>query len=124
MKSILETSIYLIVMSFISLISLDFISMNTRVSKVNELAQYTRDVAQIYGESSEEHILDNDTIDMIQNHLSPFDVAFSYSYFQSSDTYDYYRFRLDYSMKSRIFAIDRKQYCTGIIRTARKWEDI
>ena len=40
MKNILESSIYLVLMSFICIISVQFIIINTKVSKVNEVSTY------------------------------------------------------------------------------------
>ena len=42
MKIIVEASAYLVILSFICLISLDFIAVNKSVSKGSELQQYKR----------------------------------------------------------------------------------
>ena len=49
MKIIVEASAYLVILSFICLISLDFIAVNKSVSKGSELQQYIKDVIQING---------------------------------------------------------------------------
>ena len=56
MKSILETSLYLIVMVIITLISIDFITMNISVSKANEKKQYIQHMIEIYGKSEQKHM--------------------------------------------------------------------
>ena len=47
MKIIVEASAYLVILSFICLISLDFIAVNKSVSKGSEVQQYIKDVIQI-----------------------------------------------------------------------------
>lgn len=49
MKSVLETSLYLFLMSFICFISIKFIAMNEDVTKVNELASYTENYIEAMG---------------------------------------------------------------------------
>ena len=40
MKSVLETSLYLIIMSWMCIISVQFIVMNSKITKVNEISTY------------------------------------------------------------------------------------
>lgn len=49
MKNILESSIYLVLMSFICIISVQFIIINTKVSKVNEVATYIENYIEANG---------------------------------------------------------------------------
>lgn len=53
MKSIIESSVYLIIMSIICIISLDFIFINKSICKGQELQQYIRDTILIYGEKQQ-----------------------------------------------------------------------
>lgn len=61
MKIIVEASAYLVILSFICLISLDFIAVNKSVSKGSEVQQYIKDVIQINGISYEHRDIDYDT---------------------------------------------------------------
>ena len=45
MKIIVEASAYLVILSFICLISLDFIAVNKSVSKGSEVQQYIKELA-------------------------------------------------------------------------------
>lgn len=58
MKIIVEASAYLVILSFICLISLDFIAVNKSVSKGSEVQQYIKDVIQINGISYEHRDID------------------------------------------------------------------
>ena len=81
MKIIVEASAYLVILSFICLISLDFIAVNKSVSKGSELQQYIKDVIQING--------------------------ISYEYFDAAADYDYYRLNIKYPVKSRLFGLNK-----------------
>ena len=116
MKSILETSLYLIVMVIITLISIDFITMNISVSKANEKKQYIQHMIEIYGKSEENHQFDSETIDKVKSELGGKDTLFDYEYMDSTQTHDYYRIYLKYGIQSNVFKIYKLHTFYGIVR--------
>ena len=50
MKSVLETSLYLIIMSWMCIISVQFIVMNSKITKVNEISTYIENFVEAKGE--------------------------------------------------------------------------
>ena len=116
MKSILETSLYLIVMVIITLISIDFITMNISVSKANEKKQYIQHMIEIYGKSEENHQFDSETIDKVKSELGGKDTLFDYEYIDSTQTHDYYRIYLKYGIQSNVFKIYKLHTFYGIVR--------
>lgn len=116
MKSILETSLYLIVLVIITLISIDFITMNISVSKANEKEQYIQHMIEIYGKSEENHQLDSETIDKVKAELGGIDTLFDYEYMDSTETYDYYKIYLKYGIQSNVFKIQKLHTFYGIVR--------
>ena len=49
MKNIIESSVYLVLMSFICVLSVQFIIINTKVTKVNEVATYIENYIEANG---------------------------------------------------------------------------
>ena len=49
MKNIIETSCYLLIMTLICYISLEFVIMNTEISDVVKMRQYASHYIEIYG---------------------------------------------------------------------------
>ena len=98
MKIIVEASAYLVILSFICLISLDFIAVNKSVSKGSELQQYIKDVIQINGISYEHRDIDYDTNKKVC------EIAAQYG---AAADYDYYRLNIKYPVKSRLFGLNK-----------------
>ncbi len=103
MKIIVEASAYLVILSFICLISLDFIAVNKSVSKGSELQQYIKDVIQINGISYEHRDIDYDT----NKKVCEIAADVSYEYYDAAADYDYYRLNIKYPVKSRLFGLNK-----------------
>ena len=101
MKIIVEASAYLVILSFICLISLDFIAVNKSVSKGSEVQQYIKDVIQINGISYEHRDIDYDTNKKVC------EIAAQYGADVSYEDYDYYRLNIKYPVKSRLFGLNK-----------------
>lgn len=119
MKSILETAAYLIVMAIIVFASLDFITMNMSVTKVNEVEKYIENCIELYGESTEDNELTPDTLAKVNDVTNEYGMSFSYEYAASTETYDYYKIYLGYSLKSRMFRVGKSQTYDGLVRVVK-----
>ena len=102
MKIIVEASAYLVILSFICLISLDFIAVNK-----SELQQYIKDVIQINGISYEHRDIDYDTNKKVCEIAAQYGADVSYEYFDAAADYDYYRLNIKYPVKSRLFGLNK-----------------
>ena len=107
MKIIVEASAYLVILSFICLISLDFIAVNKSVSKGSEVQQYIKDVIQINGISYEHRDIDYDTNKKVCEIAAQYGADVSYEYFDAAADYDYYRLNIKYPVKSRLFGLNK-----------------
>ncbi len=105
MKSIIESSVYLIIMSIICIISLDFIFINKSICKGQELQQYIRDTILIYGESSSTHTIDDNTCQKINTLAEQYNSTVDISYFDTVNEHDYFNITIMYPVKSGIFNI-------------------
>ena len=102
MKSIIESSVYLIIMSIICIISLDFIFINKSICKGQELQQYIRDTILIYGESSSTHTIDDNTCQKINTLAEQYNSTVDISYFDTVNEHDYFNITIMYPVKSGI----------------------
>lgn len=118
MKVIIENSAYLLVMSLICLLSIDFIMMNMRISKVNEVEQYIEDYIEIYGEVQENNSLDESLISSIADTALKNDMTFDYEYQTQTETHAYYRIHIAYSLKSSVFRLGKTHQYEGMVRVA------
>lgn len=116
MKAMLETSMYLIVMAFICLISIDYVTMNMSVSKVNETERYIEHNIELYGTSGPSKMLDGETLAKVREVTDQYGITFSYDYVDSTDGYDYYNIHLRYSLRSRMFGLTKTHVYDGLVR--------
>ena len=107
MKIIVEASAYLVILSFICLISLDFIAVNKSVSKGSEVQQYIKDVIHINSISYEHRDIDYDTNKKVCEIAAQYGADVSYEYFDAAADYDYYRLNIKYPVKSRLFGLNK-----------------
>lgn len=116
MKSIIENSVYLVIMTLIALISIDFVSMNMGVSKVNELEQYIEEYIEIYGECEADNSMDNATFTTVSNLAQDNGTELTYEYVSKTEKYAYYKIHLSYGLRSRIFNLGKTHSYDGLVR--------
>ena len=107
MKSIIESSIYLIIMSIICILSLDFIFINKSICKGQELQQYVRDTILIYAESTDSHNIDNNTAQQITSLSRQYNSTINIQYFDTVYNRDYYNITILYPVRSGIFHLEK-----------------
>lgn len=122
MKNVIEASIYLIIMTLICYISLDFILMNQRVSKINEVTQYIEDYIEIHGsakiiaaedEGSVTYEIDETTLQQLQEHAKENSMEFSYDYENKTSDHVYFNIYLKYTLSTSIFKMQRPHVYHG-----------
>lgn len=116
MKSILESSIYLIIMTLICLFSIDFVAMNMSISRVGETKQYIEDYIELYGENLDNDTLNEKTVAAINEKLKGTGMTFTYEYMSSTESHAYYNIHLTYSIQSRMFKFQKKHTFDGLAR--------
>ena len=101
MKSILETSIYLIIMALICMISIGYIAANRQISDVNSMAQYIKEYIEINGKwestDSDSYRLKKETINDI-NKMMPENMEFEYEYKTKTEGYIYWNACIYYKL--------------------------
>ena len=120
MKSIIESSVYLVIMALICIISLDFIFINKSICKGQELQQYIKDTITIYADSSPSHDIDNLTYHKINNLAMQYNSSIDLEYFDTVNNYDYYNVTIMYPVKSGIFNIKKMCSFSSIVSVIKE----
>lgn len=116
MKTILESSIYLIIMVIICLLSIDFISMNMGITQVGQAEQYVEDYIELNGECQDGNVLDAATVEAINKELGKSGMTFTYEYMDSTESHAYYKVQVHYSLRSAFFNLGKTHTFDGIAR--------
>lgn len=120
MKSIIESSVYLVIMALICIISLDFIFINKSICKGQELQQYIKDTMTIYAESSSSHDIDSSAYEKVNSLAIQYNSSVDISYFDTVSNYDYYNITIMYPVKSGIFNIEKMCSFSSIVPVVKK----
>ena len=112
MKSIIESSVYLVIMALICIISLDFIFINKSICKGQELQQYIKDTITIYANSSPSHDIDNLTYHKINNLAMQYNSSIDLEYFDNVT--------IMYPVKSGIFNIEKMCSFSSIVSVIKE----
>lgn len=116
MKSVIETSVYLILMTIICVISLDFVNMNRSISKVNEVENYIEDYVAAYGMRDGDNSLDEATFNSVKNYAAKNGMNVSFVYETETTSYVYYKMALEYEIKSNVFNVNKNYVYNGLVR--------
>ena len=118
MKSVLEASFYLLLMTVMFYLCIDFVQMNQKVSCVNEVQQYIKDYIEVYGENQSGNMLDSDTLDAVRAKAKEHGMEFSCTYAGKTSQYMYYDFRLEYHLGTAFFKLNKTHTNKGFARAA------
>lgn len=118
MKSVIESSVYLVILSFICIISLDFIAINRKIGKGNELQQYIKDVILINGESKNNNI-DTNTYNKVNEIAKEHKAKVSVQYYDSVNDSDYYKVKVDYPITSGVFKVNKNCSYSSIVKVSK-----
>lgn len=119
MKSIVETSFYLLLLTFICYINIDFVLMNQQVSRVNELEQYIEDYIEVHGSVYNGNQLDEKTWAAVEEKASDYGMKLTYAYAAATQTYTYFNIQLEYTMKAGLFKMAKTHTYRGLARVGQ-----
>ena len=130
MKSILETSCYLLLMTLICYISVEFVIMNTEVSDIREVQQYAAHFIEIYGKNDnvqetgnnknsivpEQFNLDTNSYKKLAEYAKREGMRFECSYEAATDEYVYYRICISGNIGVRIFNLEKEYKAESLVK--------
>lgn len=127
MKSIIDVSVYIIVMTIMCFVSLDFILINKDISEKQKTIDYIKDYVELYGTSVDTgraeqgqgkiYELGTDVFNAISTMAGSKDIDISVTYEDSTSRYYYYKMDAAYYIRSGILGLDKKQNSSVLIRT-------
>ena len=122
MKSIIDCSVHLIILTLICFISLDFIMVNVDINRKQEAVSYMESYIELYGES-EKGDMGYDLADGIKDAVRDIScdngIDINISYKSSTNNYNYYDLICEYSLNMQLMNINKIVRRHSIVRTER-----
>lgn len=119
MKSIVETSFYLLLLTIICYINIDFVMMNQQVSRVNELEQYIEDYIEVHGSVHSGNQLDEKTWTAVKQKAADYGMKLTYAHVAATQMYTYFNIQLEYTMKAGLFKMEKTHTYRGLARVGQ-----
>lgn len=122
MKSIIDCSVHLIILTLICFISLDFILVNIDINRKQEAVCYMESYIELYGESETSDMgydLADGVKDAVRDIACDNGIDINISYKGSSTRYHYYDMICEYSLNMQLMNINKLVRRHSIVRTER-----
>ena len=122
MKSIIDCSVHLIILTLICFISLDFILANIDINRKQEAVCYMENYIELYGESETGDMgydLADGVKDAVRDIACDNGIDINISYKESSTRYHYYDMICEYSLNMQLMNINKLVRRHSIVRTER-----
>ena len=122
MKSIIDCSVHLIILTLICFISLDFIMVNVDINRKQETVSYMESYIELYGESEKGDMgfdLADGIKDAVRDIACDNGIDINISYKESSTRYHYYDMICEYSLNMQLMNINKIVRRHSIVRTER-----
>ena len=122
MKSIIDCSVHLVILSLICFISLDFILVNIDINRKQEAVRYMESYIELYGESETGDMgydLADGVKDAVRDIACDNGIDINISYKESSTRYHYYDMICEYSLNMQLMNINKLVRRHSIVRTER-----
>ena len=122
MKSIIDCSVHLIILTLICFISLDFIMVNVDINRKQETVSYMESYIELYGESENGDMgydLADGIKDAVRDIACDNGIDINISYKASTNNYHYYDLICEYSLNMQLMNINKIVRRHSIVRTER-----
>lgn len=119
MRSIIEVSACLIVVTIMCYLGIDYVKMNMQVSKVNETVQYVGDYIEIHGKVENNNTIDSTTIAQVQKYMNNYNISANYEYDCDTDDYYYFKMSMNYTIGSNFMNIKKQHLYEQIVRVPK-----
>ena len=122
MKSIIDCSVHLIILTLICFFSLDFIMVNVDINRKQEAVSYMESYIELYGESETSDMgydLADGVKDAVRDIACDNGIDIIISYKASTTRYHYYDLICEYSLNMELMNINKNVKSHSIVRTER-----
>ncbi len=119
MRSVIEVSACLIVVTIMCYLGIDYVKMNMQVSKVNEAVQYVGDYIEVHGKMESNNTIDSATIEQVRKYMNNYNMSADYEYDSDTDDYYYFKMSTKYTIGSNFTNIKKQHSYEQIVRVAK-----
>jgi hypothetical protein len=124
-KSIIDVSVYITIMTIMCFISLDFILINAGLGRKQDAIEYISSYVEIYGTGTESetedgnktYVLDENVMKTVKDIAAERNMEVDITYQETTENYHYYRMVTSYMIHSGMLGIDKKQTSVCLVRT-------
>ena len=127
MRSIIEVSAYVIIITIMCYLGIDYVRMNMQVMDMNEAVRYVENYIEINGtinhkninltcEKKWYYVTGHDFMRMYYTDGNEADAIPEFVYEGDTDDYSYFKMITDYNMGSLFFNVKNKHTYKGIVR--------
>ena len=116
MRSIIEVSAYVIIITIICYLGIDYVRMNMQVMDMNEAVRYVENYIEDNATMDNTYEIDKKTLSEVNAYMEKRGLIPEFVYEGDTDDYSYFKMITDYNMGSLFFNVKNKHTYKGIVR--------
>ena len=116
MRSIIEVSAYVIIITIMCYLGIDYVRMNMQVMDMNEAVRYVENYIEVNATMDNTYEIDKKTLSEVNAYMEKRGLIPEFVYEGDTDDYNYFKMITDYNMGSLFFKVKNKHTYKGIVR--------
>lgn len=116
MRSIIEVSAYVIIITIMCYLGIDYVRMNMQVMDMNEAVRYVENYIEVNAAMDNTYEIDKKTLSEVNAYMEKRGLIPEFVYEGDTDDYSYFKMITDYNMGSLFFNVKNKHTYKGIVR--------
>jgi hypothetical protein len=116
MRSIIEVSAYVIIITIMCYLGIDYVRMNMQVMDMNEAVRYVENYIEVNATMDNTYEIDKKTLSEVNAYMEKRGLIPEFVYEGDTDDYSYFKMITDYNMGSLFFNVKNKHTYKGIVR--------
>lgn len=116
MRSIIEVSAYVIIITIMCYLGIDYVRMNMQVTDMNEAVRYVENYIEVNATMDNAYEIDKKTLSEVNAYMEKRGLIPEFVYEGDTDDYSYFKMITDYNMGSLFFNVKNKHTYKGIVR--------
>lgn len=116
MRSIIEVSAYVIIITIMCYLGIDYVRMNMQVMDMNEAIRYVENYIEVNATMDNTYEIDEKTLSEVNAYMEKRGLIPEFVYEGDTDDYSYFKMITDYNMGSLFLNVKNKHTYKGIVR--------
>ena len=116
MRSIIEVSAYVIIITIMCYLGIDYVRMNMQVMDMNEAVRSVENYIEVNATMDNTYEIDKKTLSEVNAYMEKRGLIPEFVYEGDTDDYSYFKMITDYNMGSLFFNVKNKHTYKGIVR--------